>query len=335
MQYCMQMPRNVMESTENPTVVSLQGSWDHHVPKPEHRGSGAPTAELTDWFEAAVEKPSADPFVWGHLMFTSAFYGAVGLWPSRDTMQTMADPNAFEDVLMANLLGGEIQLGHRIGECNFELLKRTYREADGLILKADRPIVPLDRCYQERCGVGFTESDRNGQRWFYVLSLPAAGYLESFKIADLGVGGRWVVYDYDTGVAAVVDATSPRQLQRTARHEYFVAAPVLGNDMAVIGDTTKFVTMADKRIASVEVEGNSLRVGVIASEADNPIISGYAKEPPAAVEEGNNPLQEVSSLNRLKVAKSGWFWDGQTKLWHVRVDATGVTNVETRMFKIY
>ncbi len=32
MQYCMQLPRNIMESTENPIMVSVQGSWDHHIP---------------------------------------------------------------------------------------------------------------------------------------------------------------------------------------------------------------------------------------------------------------------------------------------------------------
>lgn len=334
MQYCMQLPRNVMESTENPAIISLQGSWDHHVPKPEHRGSGAPGAELTNWFEASDEKPSADPFVWGHLMFTSAFYGAVGLWPSRDTMQTMADPNAFEDVLLANLLGGEIQLGHRIGECNFALLKHTYRESDGLILKADRPIVPLDRCYHERCGVGYTESDRDGQRWFYVLSLPAAGYLESFRVADLGVGGRWVVYNYDTGVASVVDATNPLKLTREARHEYFVVAPILANGMAVIGDATKFVSMADMRIASVAVEGNSLRVGVVGSETDSPIVTGYAKEQPTAVEQGSSRLQEMSSLDRLRVTKSGWYWDSQTKLWYVKPGFAGAARAEIRFYTI-
>jgi hypothetical protein len=31
------------------------------------------------------------------------------------------DPNAYEDTPLANLLGESIQLGHRIGECNFEL----------------------------------------------------------------------------------------------------------------------------------------------------------------------------------------------------------------------
>jgi len=168
MQYGMQLPRNIMESTENPIVVSVQGSWDHHIPTPDQ---------------------DDDPYVWKHLIFTSALYGAVGIWPSRDNIQTVADANAFEDVLLANLLGGEIQLEHKIGECNLDLVRKTYREGDELVLKADHPIRPLDRCYLEGCAVGYTTSQRKGQEWFYVLSLPRAGYLRAFSVSDLGLGG--------------------------------------------------------------------------------------------------------------------------------------------------
>jgi hypothetical protein len=104
-----------------------------------------------------------DPFFWKHAIFSSAFYGGVGIWPSRDNIQTIADPNAFEGTLLANLLGGAIQLGQRLGECNFELLKKTYRGGDGLILKPSRPIAPIDRCYHLAGGgaLGFSQTPKN------------------------------------------------------------------------------------------------------------------------------------------------------------------------------
>lgn len=319
MQYCMQLPRNIMESTENPVIVSVQGSWDHHVPASE------PNREGRD----------DDPFVWKHLMFTSAFYGAVGIWPSRDNIQTVADPNAFEDVLLANLLGGEIQLGHRIGECNFDLVRKTYREGDELILKADRPIAPLDRCYLEGCSVGYTISERNGQKWFYVLSLPAAGPPWAFSVSDLGVGGHWAVYNFDTRRVFIVDASTPINLHREGKHEYFVVAPVLANGMAVIGDAEKFVTMADMRIASVEATADGVRVGVVSNQEWNPVTVGYSGGPPARVEAGGEKLEEMSSLDRLQTAKSGWFWDDQTNLWHVKVDFAGVQEMTAKPFYIH
>jgi hypothetical protein len=313
MQYCMQLPRNIMESTENPIVVSVQGSWDHHVP----------TAEQDD-----------DPYVWKHLIFTSAFYGAVGIWPSRDNIQTTADANAFEDVLLANLLGGEIQLGHRIGECNFDLVRKTYREGDELILKADHPIVPLDRCYLEGGAVGYTTSERNGNKWFYVLSLPRAGYLRAFSVSDLGVGGQWVVYNHDTRRASLVDASTFIPLERDAKHEYFVLAPLLQNGMAVIGDAEKFVTMGEKRIASVEVAGSALQIGVVSNQEWNPVTVGYAAQRPAAVQVGDVKLEEMSSLDALRAARAGWFWDHQANLWHVKVDFAGASEMETQVFSL-
>jgi hypothetical protein len=319
MQYCMPLPRNIMESTENPIVLSLQASTDHHVymaePNPEHRDD--------------------DPYVWKHQLFASALYGAVGLWPSRDNIQTVADPNAWEDILLANLLGGEIQLGHRIGECNFDLVRKTYRDGDGLLLKPDRPIAPLDRCYHDGCAAGYTESDKAGRRWFYVVNYPSSGHLQDFKLSDLGVGGKWAVYEYDTGAASLVDAATPVSVKQEGKHEYFVIAPLLENGMAVIGDTEKFITMADMRISSVELNGNSLQIGVLSNQADSPIVTGYADRQPSGVATQALKLPEASSLERVKAAKSGWYWDQQTKLWYVKVDFSDAKEIQSRTFSIF
>jgi hypothetical protein len=316
LQYCMQCPRNILQSTENPIVTSLQGSLDHHVasaePHPQHQDD--------------------DPFAWKHLIFTSAFYGAVGIWPSRDNIQTVADPNAYEDMLLANLLGGEIQLGHRIGQCDFELVRRTYREGDCLVLKPDRPIVPLDRCYIQGGVVGYSESSHNGNTWYYVLSLPVSGYLAEFCPQDTGGTGSWAVYNYQTKAVSILEAASPIALQRGVKHEYFVLAPLFNNGMAVFGDVEKFVTMAEMRMASVEASGEGLRVGVISNQKWNPLTVGYAARRPAGVEAEGAALKEASSLQWLTAASSGWFWDRLTKLWHVKMNFAGLQEMTTKQF---
>jgi len=318
MQYCMTDPRNIMESTENPVVTTLQGTDDHHVPMAEP--------------EPSHDDP--DPFHWKHILFTSALYGAVGLWPSRDNTQTVADPNALEDLLLANLMGGEIQLGHRIGEANFELIRKTYREGDGLVLKPDHPIAPLDRCYLEQCAVGWTSSTIEGRQWFYVLSLPASGYAANFELSDLHLNGKWAVYDYDTHSASVVDASMPIPLRQVSKHEYLIAAPVLSHGMAVFGDVNKFVSMADMRIASVKASETGVDVGVIASSAKSPVIVGYADSLPHLVTAGGMNLAEQSSLERLERASSGWFWDHQTRLWYVKMDFSKDARMNTRLFSV-
>jgi hypothetical protein len=321
MQYCMTLPRNIMQSTENPIVLSLQASRDHHVytaePKPEQRDD--------------------DPYVWKHLLFASALYGAVGLWPSRDNIQTVADPNAFEDVLIANMMGGEIQLGHRIGECNFDLVRKTYREGDGLLLKPDRPLVPLDRCYHENCAAGYTESEKDGHQWFYVVSFPISGYLSDFKVADIGVEskGKWVVYDYDSGSVSLVDPLTPIYLKRDGKHQFLVIAPLFENGIAVLGDTDKFVTMADMRIQAVEAQGSAVQVGVISDPSHSPIVTGYASKQPSEVESEGRPLPDLSSPDRIKAAQSGWCWDPETKLWFVKMDFGSAPGIGTKTFTIF
>jgi len=318
-QYCMQLPRNILQSTENPIVTSLQGSWDHHVPS----------------LEPYPQHQDDDSYVWKHLIFASAFYGAVGIWPSRDNIQTVADPNAYEDVLLANLLGGEIQLGHKIGECNFDLVRKTYREGDGLILKPDRPIAPIDPCYLQGGAVGYTESSHNGNTWYYVLSLPCAGYLSAFCPQDLGGKGRWAVFNHDSGQVSIIDATSPIALQRDVKHEYFVLAPLFENEVAVFGDVDKFVTMAEKRISSVETLPKGVQVEVVSGQAHNPMVVGYSPRRPIKVEAGEKELNEVSSRKRLSITKEGWFWDDETKLWYVKTDFADVTDMASRPFRIY
>ncbi len=319
MHYCMQRTRNVLESTEDPVMVSLQGSHDHHVKiRPPTR-----------------EEDRNDAFVWKHLLFASAFYGSVGIWPSRDNIQTVADPNAFEDLLLANLMGGSMELGHRIGEANWDLLKKVYREGDGLVLKPDRPIAPLDRCYLDQSAVGYTESNISGKRWYYVLSLPPAGRLAQFSPSDVGAAGAWAVFDWDRKTVSLRHAGTPISLLQEAKHQYFVLAPILENGMAVIGDAEKFITMADQRIAAVESSGQSVRVGVISSREHSPTVVGYSAQRPAGMDAGCVKLVQLSSPGRLKAAPSGWHWDPLTKLWSAKLDFSGALGMETRWLRIY
>jgi hypothetical protein len=314
----MTLPRNIMQSTENPIVISLQGGSDHHVymaePHPTHRDD--------------------DPYDWKQMMFGSALYSAVGLWPSRDNVQTVVDPNAWENLLFANLLGGEIQLGHKIGQADFDLIARTYRDGDDLVLKPDRPIVPLDECYHTGCAVGDTFSSHDGRKWFYSLSFPPSGPIPTIAMSDLGQSGTWYVYDYDLRVGSVVHAFAPIRLRNYGKHQYLIAAPMFANGMAVIGDCSKFVTMSDKRIPAVQEIGDSLQISVRSDQARNPIITGYSARLPAGARVNHAELQEVSSLARLRQLPSGWFWDPETSLWYVKLDFRGLSKMTTETFSI-
>ena len=40
-------------------------------------------------------------------------------------------------------------------------------------------------------------------------------------------------------------------------------------------------------------------------------------------------------LERVKAAKSGWYWDQQTKLWYVKVDFSDAKEIQSRTFSIF
>lgn len=320
MQYCMTLPRNIMQSTENPLVISLQGGSDHHVymaqPHPRHEND--------------------DPYDWKQMMFGSALYSAVGLWPSRDNIQTVADPDALQNLLFANLLGGEIQLGHKIGEADFKLIARTYRNGDDLILKPDRPIVPLDICYHTGCAVGDTYSQNGVKRWYYILSFPPSGRpLPTISMADFGRSQEWYVYDFALRAGRVVHDYTPLQLRDFGKYQYLIAAPLFSNGMTVIGDVSKFVTMSRKIVPAARTVGNSLAVSVRSDDAQNPIITGYSKVRPPQVRVDARNLREFSSLARLQQVPSGWFWDMETHLWYVKVDFASEKKMVTKTFTVF
>ena len=125
------------------------------------------------------------PCVHSHMSFTSASWPCQPSFLALSFFALFALPTFFARLFglclcqigsmskfVANLLGGSIQLGHRLGECNYPLLRHPYREGDGVVLKPDRPVAPIDRCYQVGCALGHSQSDLGGKSWFYVLSLP-------------------------------------------------------------------------------------------------------------------------------------------------------------------
>ena len=104
--------------------------------------------------------------------------------------------------------------------------------------------------------------------------------------------------------------------------------------MAVIGDTSKFISMADKRIASVTDDSKSVTVSVTGTGEFSPIVSGYSSNRPIAVKTDGFEIERQSSLDRLSRAKSGWFWDYQTKQWHVKLDFGSGPEMMTKSFEV-
>jgi hypothetical protein len=83
-------------------------------------------------------------------------------------------------------------------------------------------------------------SPRSAHNHFYRLfpdheMVPDTISPSGFCPADLGGAGRWAVYNLETRVVFIKDASAPIPLEHEAKHEYFVVAPLLENGIAVIG----------------------------------------------------------------------------------------------------
>ena len=91
--------------------------------------------------------PSGDRFVKGHwtsFLFNGRLASALGEWPWTDVFMSSETSNLLLSTLSASMLG----VGDALGEFDRANLNRVIR-ADGVIVKPDDAIAPLDASYIE------------------------------------------------------------------------------------------------------------------------------------------------------------------------------------------
>jgi hypothetical protein len=111
MQYCMPLPHHYLQSSLYSNITSIRTSGDGFKP--------------SNW----------DQFLYG-----SQLAGALGVWPWSDVFMS-TEPN---NLLLATLSAGPVGVGDPIGALSANNLLLAVR-ADGIIVKPDVPLVPLDQ----------------------------------------------------------------------------------------------------------------------------------------------------------------------------------------------
>lgn len=236
---------------------------------------------------------------WPQFHTVNLLAGALGIWPFKDNFHS-SEKWGEAEALISILSAGMVGVGDGLGRTKVDLVMATAR-ADGLLLKPDRPATPIDPMFlnHQRPYTTSTWSDHAGRRWHYIAAyhidrtdesqvalddlFAAFAYdgipmskmfvlpekitnwrmsLDELRGAD-GDDGDYVLYDWRAKSARVVDREL--DLPRTTDaydHSYQVLAPILDGDWALIGETTKFVTVADRRFTSIDVDGDRLVVEV-------------------------------------------------------------------------
>ena len=79
--------------------------------------------------------------------------------------------------------------------------------------------------------------------------------------SDLGIRGTVVVYDWRKGTAAIATGTAAFEpFQDLYDFGYLVIAPVQSNGLALIGESARYVTLADRRFTAIAMDPDGFSV---------------------------------------------------------------------------
>ena len=219
---------------------------------------------------------------WNDFLYTSRLAESMGIWPWTDVYMS----SEIDNLLLSTLSAGPVGIGDAIGTVNKANLLQAVR-ADGVIVKPDAPIVPLDSSYiadainKPAPLTASTCTDHDGIKTAYVFAFNRPGTPTGrvrFSSAEVGLSGPAYVYDYFSRSGHLLKDrahfTAPLTGDACA---FYAVAPVGPSGIAFLGDRNKFVGTGRQRIASLHDEPGKLTVGVVlAPNEPSVILHGYA-----------------------------------------------------------
>ena len=169
MQYCMPLPRHYLQGSKYANLTTTRVSVDR------------------------FSSPRYEDF-----LFVSLLTSSLGAWPWSDTFNS----TEIDNLLLSTLSAGMVGVGDQIGTASAANLLQAVR-SDGVIVKPDVPIVPLDQTFLDQASgvdtplVAATYTDFGGMRASYVYAFNVGtNATASFTPAALGYSGQVFVYDY-------------------------------------------------------------------------------------------------------------------------------------------
>jgi hypothetical protein len=260
MQYCMELPQHYLQGTRYDNLTSVRVAGDRF-----ERGK------------------------WNDALYVSHMATSLGEWPWVDTFRSAETSN----LILATLTAGPVGFGDDMAKIDAKNIATCIR-SDGVIVKPDTSIVPLDRTYladatdHKSPMIAAAYTDHGPHRTAYVFCYPrtAAQMQIQFKPADLGFSSDVWVYEPATGHGQVIPATDPFTASFAdpafkKAWSYFVVAPIGPSGIALIGDRGKIATTGRQRIGMIEDKKDGESVTVKFAAAEKTItLAGYAAAPP-------------------------------------------------------
>jgi hypothetical protein len=282
MQYCMALPSDFLEGSRYGNLTTIRTSDDR------------------------FSRPR-----WQDFLYTSQLAYAIGSWPWTDVFFSHETNN----MLISTLSAGPVGTGDALGAEDKKNIMKAVR-ADGVIVKPDVPLMPLDRMYVEDYArtaprvqrEGFVDemahhgetpfvagswTDDSAIRTAYVFaySRSASVYQTvSFTPEDVGVSSPVSVYDYFSHVVShVVAGQNFQAMVGGGETGYYIVAPAGPSGIALFGDQGKFASMGKQRIESLKEDANSVTAQVLFAAGDDPVtLFGDAPSAPSVVVHGGS-----------------------------------------------
>ena len=251
-QYCMPLPRHFLQSSMYSNLLTMRVSPDRF-----QRSSW-------DWF-----------------LYTSRLAAALGVWPYTDVFMSTETDNLLLSTLSASIVG----VGDPIDAESKANLLQSVR-ADGVIVKPDVPIVPIDQMYvldalrQDTPMIASTYTDHSGLKALYVFAYKRGNNTSiTFNPSSLGLNGAVYVYNYFTGSGRVVEAGAAYS-DTVNDASYYIVVPIGQSGIAFLGDTGKFASLGKKRIPQLTDNGTVQATITFAPGEQSVALSGYSLTPP-------------------------------------------------------
>lgn len=225
---------------------------------------------------------------WNDFLYTSRLASSMGIWPWADVYMS----TEINNVLLSTLSAGPVGIGDALGAESKANLVQAVR-TDGVIVKPDASIVPLDRSYIADANhtsaplTASTWTDHDSLKTAYVFACnrrrtPADQV--QFTLGELGLNGPAYVFDYFSGTGQRVEAAAGFSADLGPNQSaFYVVAPVGRSGIAFLGDQGKFVGNGRQRIESLREAPGRLTVGVVLAAGEKSVVlHGYAAAAPRA-----------------------------------------------------
>jgi hypothetical protein len=276
LQYCMPLPRHFLQGTRYSNLLTIRTSGDRF--RKEH---------------------------WKSFLFNGRLASALGEWPWTDVFMSSETSNLLLSTLSASIVG----VGDAIGKFDWESLLRVVR-ADGVIVKPDDSIAPLDSAYVEQAkgqqspvvAVSHTRHETSITSYVFAFAQGSEKRTALLSPAALGYSDPVYAYDYFNREGGYLQPSETMTLVAPDSGAYWIVVPVGASGVGFLGDAGKFVSNGHNRIAHIADRGTLVARVTFAKGERRLRLHGFSLARP--------------EVRAARAAIEHLFYDSKTGLFH-------------------